>query len=79
MDGTVQEAQRFLDNCYQIQDRFSTSGKEIKLLKETAAYSKQFLREFSAGGLFYIDKTLITGVMGNVATYMIITTQFNQN
>ncbi|KAJ3647942.1 hypothetical protein Zmor_019785 [Zophobas morio] len=78
-DATTQEAQKFLDLCYKIQDQFKMDSKEIDVMAKLISYSKRFFREFSACGYFKINKTNIFSLIGNVTAYLIIAMQFNEN
>ena len=79
MDSTVDEARKFHDLCRKLEDHFSVNSEEAKIIDKTSTYSKQFFREFSAGGYFKINKSVIIGLLGNVAAYIVITTQFNMS
>ena len=79
MDSTVQEARQFHVVCRQLEDHFTVDSKEMKIIGNTLIYSKEFFREFSAGGYFKINKSVIIGVLGNVVAYIVITTQFNMS
>ncbi|KAJ3647939.1 hypothetical protein Zmor_019783 [Zophobas morio] len=78
-DATTQEAQKFLDVCYKIQDQFKMDSKEVEVMAKFISYSKRFFREFSACGYFKINKTNIFSLIGNVTAYLIIIMQFNEN
>ncbi|KAJ3648116.1 hypothetical protein Zmor_019950 [Zophobas morio] len=79
MDSTVEEARKFHDLCHQLADHYSVNSEEMKIIGNALSYSKQFFREFSAGGYFTINKSVIISLLGNVATYIIISTQFNMS
>ncbi|KAJ3648112.1 hypothetical protein Zmor_019946 [Zophobas morio] len=79
MDSTVQEARKFHDVCRQLEDHFGVNSEEMKIIGNALTYSKQFFREFSAGGYFKINKSVIMGLLGNVVAYIVISTQFNMS
>ena len=79
MDSTVQEARKFHDVCRQLEDHLSVNSDEMKIIGSVLSYSKQFFREFSAGGYFKINKSVIVGFLGNVGSYIVVTTQFNMS
>ncbi|KAJ3647944.1 hypothetical protein Zmor_019787 [Zophobas morio] len=76
-DATTQEALKFLDICYKLQDQLRMDSKEIEIMTKLICYSRQFFREFSARGYFKINKSIVFSLIGNVATYFIIAVQFN--
>ena len=69
MDSTTKEARKFLDVCHRMQDQFEFNSSEVKILRRTTKYCEYFFRNFSAGGFFVIDKSIIFAVMENVLTY----------
>jgi gustatory receptor len=78
IDSTVKEAKRFIDLCYKLQEKFIQESKEIEVLTRLVDHSKNFIPEFSAAGFFNINKSIIFSLVGNVATYFIITIQLNE-
>ena len=54
-------------------------SREMDVLTKLVDNSKDFVPVFSTSGVFIINKTLICSVIGNVATYFIITIQLNEN
>ena len=79
MDSTVEEARKFQDLCFQTEANFKINSEGLKIAAKLSKDSKQFFKEFSAGGFFVIDKSVIISLLGNVASYMVVTTQFNMN
>jgi gustatory receptor len=79
IDSTLKEAKKFVDLCYKLQEQFIQESKEIEVLSRLVDHSKNFKREFSAAGFFDINKSIIFSLVGNVATYLIITIQLNQS
>ena len=77
MSATVKESQKFLDLSYTIQDKFKLESREIEAIIKLTNYSQRFYREFSAGGFVKFNKKIIFCIIGQVATYFIITAQFN--
>jgi hypothetical protein len=79
IDSTVKEAKRFVDLCYKLQEEFIAESKEIEALIRLVDHSNNFTREFNADGFFNINKSIIFSLIGNVATYFIITIQLNES
>ena len=79
MSAAMEEAQRFLDLCYKSKDRFNLESRQIAMITEMISYSKRFCRKFSAKGFFVINKTIVFNFSGLIATYVIITMQFNES
>ncbi|KAJ3647711.1 hypothetical protein Zmor_019574 [Zophobas morio] len=79
INSTVQEAQTFVDLLYELQEKFCESSKESRALAKLISHAKHFQPKFTARGLFKLDKSVIFGVIGNVATYLIITFQLNDS
>jgi gustatory receptor len=79
IDSTVKEAKRFVDLCYKLQEKCMQESKEIEVLTKLVDHSKNFTPEFSAAGFFNINKSIIFSLVGNVATYFIITIQLNES
>ncbi|KAJ3651178.1 hypothetical protein Zmor_017234 [Zophobas morio] len=77
--STTQEGKRFVDLCAKLQEEVSEGSCEAKSLSKWATISQQYVPDFSAAGFFSINKTLIFTVVGNVATYFIITIQLNES
>jgi hypothetical protein len=79
IDSAVKEAKRFVDLCYKLQEEFIQESKEIEVLTRLVDHSNNFMRKFSAAGYFKINKGIILSLVGNVATYFIITIQLNES
>lgn len=80
MNSIVQEAERFVDLSYKLQVQYhQRHSKDINTFIILTKFSKQNVRKFSAAGFFEIKKNIIFAVVGNVATYFIISVQFNQS
>ncbi|EFA07606.1 gustatory receptor 109 [Tribolium castaneum] len=78
MESTVQEAEKFVNFCYKLQEQVFQDSREIDVLRTVTAYAQHFTRKFSAGGFFYIGKKIIFSLIGHAATYLIIAVQFNE-
>ena len=79
MDSTVAEARKYQDLCFQIEDKFNVNSDEAKIAAKLSKLSKQFLKEFSAGGFFVINKSVVISVLVHLAGYMVVTVQFNMD
>ncbi|KAJ3648146.1 hypothetical protein Zmor_019969 [Zophobas morio] len=79
MSETVQESRKFIDLMYQMQDQLKEHSLEMTAITRMIHYSKNFTRTFSAAGFFKIKKSIIFGLVSNVATYVIIVFQLDQN
>ncbi|KAJ3647943.1 hypothetical protein Zmor_019786 [Zophobas morio] len=77
--ATTQEAKKFIDLCYQFQEDHPLESREVTALNKLLNHAKNFRPEFSASGFFKLDKSVIFAVIGNVATYLIITVQLSQS
>ena len=75
----MQEGRRFVDLFGKLQEEVAEGSCEAKSLSKWATISQQYVPDFSAAGFFSINKTLIFTVVGNVATYFIITIQLNES
>ncbi|EFA07609.1 gustatory receptor 112 [Tribolium castaneum] len=78
METTVQEAEAFVHFCFKLQENFIQDSREINTLRKLTTYAQHFTRNFSAAGYFSIRKSVIFGLLGNAATYLIIAIQFNE-
>ncbi|EFA07611.1 gustatory receptor 114 [Tribolium castaneum] len=78
MDSIVQEAERFVDLSYKMHVKWPQC-KEIDVIIKLTKFAKQSVRKFSAAGFFQTRKSIIFSVISNVATYFIISIQFNQS
>ena len=74
----MQEGRRFVDLFGKLQEEVSEGSCESKSLLKWATITQQYVPDFSAAGFFSINKTLIFTIVGNVATYFIITIQLNE-
>ena len=79
MTAANQEAKKFLDVCYKLQEKYGMTSKEAEALTKIISYCKHFCREFNVAGFFNIDKTVILCILGYVTTYFIIVIQLNQS
>ena len=79
INSTMQESRQFIDLLYKTQEEFADKSEEMEVLKRLVSYSKNFMREFSAAGYFSLDRGIIFSVLGNVATYLVIVIQVNEN
>ena len=79
MSETVQESRKFIDLMYQMQDQLKEHSLEMTAITRMIHYSKNFTKTFSAAGFFKIKKSIIFGLVSNVATYVIIVFQLDQN
>lgn len=77
MDSMVKQSQKFLDVCRESEDRFVVKSEEMKIMRRIERLSKYSFREFSAAGFFRMNRAVIVTLLGNVITYIIVTTQFN--
>ena len=68
-----------MDLLFKLQDEFSENSTEMKVLKRVIVYCKNFRRGFSACDFFDLNKSVIFSLVGNVATYVIISIQLNEN
>ncbi|KAJ3648107.1 hypothetical protein Zmor_019941 [Zophobas morio] len=79
IDEATQEAKKFMDLCYKLQEQFPHESKELDALSKLTVCCKNFQREFTAAGFFNINKRILFALGGNVATYYIITIQLNES
>ncbi|XP_044264873.1 uncharacterized protein LOC123011490 [Tribolium madens] len=78
IDSTTEESKKFIDLCFKIQEYFIEDCPRIETLVRLTNFSKHYFREFRPAGFFSIRKALIFCFIGNVATYVILTFQFNE-
>ncbi|XP_044264791.1 uncharacterized protein LOC123011435 [Tribolium madens] len=79
IDATMQESKKFIQLCFRTQEYyFIQNAQKAKELSRLTRISKHYVREFSLAGFCNISKSIIFCFIGNVATYVIITLQFNE-
>ncbi|EFA07613.1 gustatory receptor 116 [Tribolium castaneum] len=78
MDSTTEESKKFIDLCFKTQEYFIEDCHKIDTLTRLTNFSKHYFREFRPAGFFSIRKAIIFCFIGNVATYVILTFQFNE-
>ena len=77
--STIQEAKKFTDLCYQLQEDYNPESKEAKALTKLINHAKNFKPEFTATGFFQLNKSVVLTVVANVTTYLIVTLQLKEN
>nr|XP_015837081.1 PREDICTED: uncharacterized protein LOC107398224 [Tribolium castaneum] len=79
IDSTVRESKKFMHLCFKTQEYYFTEdAQKAEELARLTRISKHYLREFSLAGFCNVSKSIIFCFIGNVATYVIITLQFNE-
>ncbi|KAH1007132.1 hypothetical protein HUJ04_004405 [Dendroctonus ponderosae] len=75
-DQIVTESKKIMTTCYDLQDCLSIYSKPYAELQEFTKKIPSIKVEFTASGLFRVDRSIIFSVMGSVATYFIVVEQF---
>lgn len=78
VESAIQASKIFIDLCVKTQEHFVEDYQKIETLARLTTFSKYYFREFQPAGFFNIRKAIIFCFVGNVATYIIITFQFNE-
>ncbi|KAJ3648119.1 hypothetical protein Zmor_019952 [Zophobas morio] len=79
ISSTNREAGRFIDLLYKMQEERMEKSDMCDFLTRLVNYSKNFHKGFTAAEFFGLNKTVIFSLLGNVATYVIITIQLNND
>lgn len=75
-DRTVREVKKLTNLCFTMQEKFQSKGEEGEL-KELAAQSQYFVKDFYGAGFLKIKKSVIFKLLGTAMTYFIVIVEFN--
>lgn len=79
VSSTNREAGKFVDLLYKMQEGYMEKSDMCDFLTRLVNYSKNFHKGFTAAEFFGLNKTVIFSLVGNVATYVIIAIQLNND
>lgn len=75
-DKAVKEVRKLTTLCFTMHEKFRSKCEEDEL-KELAAQSKYFVKDFYSAGFLKIEKSVIFKLLGTAMTYFIVIVEFN--